>query len=464
MYTAQPLVVAAQAVPFVRAMLVGPDALRTAADSHIEGLRRDATMASVAGAAQILSAGTGINRLAGSVYDLQTNTPSAEGAVSSFASYLETLPSGYYALGRGALQSALVEKRGALTLDARLPSRRKPAQAVGITDDIYQQRCITDSEHRMATFYYFVRPALLDPDIHDSLLTAYGITDNHLVRLEAIWNDPAIAPANRRTALDLWYHYFQESLDSGGTAAGIVAETHLFANAAARLFELALAASSDVHHDKLRSRAVSVLSAWLQVDENFSALTYLTMIRWFLDTDGHPDDRELPLIRLYSGILAAHGPTLTRPGHLHDAIVEGALALLDIARDTRLARATRTYAFAAALYAVEKFVPTGAQIMCDWTRWQVETEADPARAVQYADDYMQIFTSACWDDRIPVSAQQRDVGLLALRRRDLSEQHRKQLWDLMDVNQDIWTIGRNRWARRFGAAADPKPAQPAQAA
>lgn len=100
MNAAQPVVVAAPAVPFVRAMLVGPDALRTAVGSHIECLRRDTTMASVVGAAQILSAGTGTDRLARSVLELQMNTPSAEAAVSSFATDLETLPSGYYALGR----------------------------------------------------------------------------------------------------------------------------------------------------------------------------------------------------------------------------------------------------------------------------------------------------------------------------------------------------------------------------
>lgn len=193
------------------------------------------------------------------------------------------------------------------------------------------------------------------------------------------------------------------------------------------------------------------------------------------DEAAQQEKQKMELLHLYGGILAVHGVRTTEAvGQAR--VVEGALALLDIAADSNLSSLIRRTAFQYGLYAVEKFVPKlypadgqpvpslGARIVYDWVRWQIEAERNPDHASRLAEAYALVASPRDATDSVQISEQQWRAALRASQRSDLDPDLRRDLWRSLSYGQNWKRRLFFGLLRRFGPFADPRPPAPVQQA
>lgn len=152
------------------------------------------------------------------------------------------------------------------------------------------------------------------------------------------------------------------------------------------------------------------------------------------------------------------GPSSNVP-LIDEQIVEGALILLDIAQKTGLKQMPEqvfSFILSLAIYAVERYIPNGAQMARDWTLWQVETEIDHDKAHHLA----WIYSNLTYDptnvngSRLPPGQQQREIVLAALKRKNMPQDKQRDLrqllrperpWSLKTLAQDGFYFLRKLW-------------------
>ncbi|OGQ04375.1 MAG: hypothetical protein A2W61_07315 [Deltaproteobacteria bacterium RIFCSPLOWO2_01_44_7] len=448
--------------PLVDALLVGPKEFWHALDTKPDFASNEEDYESLAAVADVFTAGMFTKRILMSFvhisgpYDDHNARVRLDYARGGFANNLENLRSGHYALGRAAIKESLVEKKGKKILDTRLLQLRqpgRPARPVGLTSDAFAQRIRIGSQHEMIVRMAYRR----DPEMQDRFRLAHDLGDFGMTpgtskeeiqtNLERVWRDDR-APAYRRiSALELWHETLMTRLtqlsDEINDRSAILEGLR---PPAEKLFGQACVESDG----ELRRTGRRILANLLGFRANPWALSFLKTIEGHLTSDRHD------FLIMVGGILALHGNDLIDTMHYTEQIIDGALALLDIAKNNHLPNEIRADAFSYAIYAVEKFVPHGAQILYDWAAWQVETEKDPHMAFEFAYAYSLIFTAFSDSEILPANTQQVGIAARALKRRDLSLEDRKRLWDRLNQNQNLLVRATLGVVRRFGPMADTK--------
>lgn len=472
------LTIPSPVVPLVRSLLVGPAAYAAAREAAFVARPKPFEMSddrrALADAASVLFHGieraTGQDFAGEATLDIGRSPSSGEAweAAGQLSARLDVLHSSHYAAGREALRVALGARSGRITLEPERAERiRRAAKPMGVIDNPARRRVGIGSEREMGDVLLHVgQTPAWDAESRRRFFQAFAIDPNGDVRqmvgaLQGIWSDPspAHAPGLRTGALELW---LDELLCRVFPKGGVRALADV-GPAAGLLFTQSL----DSRDADLRKRSREVLYRLLTLEGNPWVVSLLPKIAAHFRYPPEPSGRHPvgSLLSLYGGLLALHGEHASAEGGDTAAVVAtGALLLLDLAANPLFDEALRVKAFQYALYAVEKFVPDGAQVLFDWLRWQVEVEPRPMLAVHYARTYAWIFTDEGIAAPRPPTWQQWQIGCTALRRRDLPADARADLWNALAANQPFpwqWALRLARWR---GPYADPRPSPPAASA
>lgn len=467
------LTIPSPVVPLVRALLVGPAAF---AEAHTHAQSAFLVSYNRRVLADVLTVfASGVNRTTGADLDsqlvLNVGASATDGealeAVGACATRLRTLQGGYYAAGRADVHAALRRMDGELFLEPERAVRRsRTARPMGVTDNPARRRIGIGSETVMGEVLHVGQTPVWDAESRRRFLHAFAIDRKSDVRhivgaLQDIWSNPSPthAPALRTGALELWLDELTgRVLPEGGVRA--LADLGPAAG-------LLLTQSLDRRDADLCVRSREVLCRLLSMEGNPWVVSLLPKIAaHFRDPpEGAGRHHVDSLLPLYGGLLALHGEhALAVGGGAASVVATGALLLLDLAADPLFDEVLRVQVFRYALYAVEKFVPDGAQVLFDWLRWQVEVEPRPTLAARYARTYARIFTDEGIAVPRPPMWQQCQIGFTALRRRDLPADARADLWNDLAASQPLpwqWALRLARWR---GPYADPRPSLPAATA
>lgn len=360
-------------------------------------------------------------------------------AALAFARVVRGLPSGYYALGCSAIAQTWRGERG------------RKAHSVGVPPSHDERR--DRNRERVGSANYglgsekdmiaaLTRVSTLSPETCSRYLRHLGVDRNRdvLESLKSLWMDRAESQARRVKALQVW---------SSSRPPGKLVDETLF------LFDLAFTDADPKIREEARCAFVRLLGHATRTEQLNLPYASLRSIRNRLsNAAGVPSAEKVAWLGVWGGIMARYSDgVLSQPSYPQaQMVIEAALGFLDMALSPNEPdREVKEIAYAHGLWAVEAFVPHGAQIMYDWTRWRVRGETNPEHAAFIAFVYMHPFTGVMEAD-----GQQRSIGYQALRRRDLSADRRDALWAAMRDDAGPLTLLSLWWRRRFGRTADPR--------
>lgn len=377
---------------------------------------------------------------------------------NGFARDVAKMPSAQYALGRLALQQS-VRWRGSWAGPQRLfdPAQIKTPNP---TAQLFSQELDaiwrTRAQNRIDEMELGDLDWIPSDDITKRLIRSLGLADNWSLqqtgeRLREIWSSEGASDVNRILALQLWYRN-GEKADKWEHSLSIATDLE-------ELLKVALQASKEVG-----DTAFAVLGHLLSHEQLMvAALVFLEDLEKILkgafrNDEGPKSDK---LLKLYAGILATHGrrgpdilPTLA------PRVEESALSLFDIARNHALSKEDRIPVLESAIDLAHGLLPYGAQAAYAWALWQVEKSSDPYIAFHTARTYANAFNIPDGKTFRATFSAQDEVLRAALRRRDLSHEHRESLWHRYQQNQFFWVRWWRSAQRRFGPLADPQPSVP----